>query len=86
MDNAYKKTIVLEQIKEIFALNPININEKVNKIFASGCIDSDSVKEDDYRTAKNIVIAILEDAAEKFKPLPSPIKNRKEINNIKIHL
>ena len=76
-----KKSILKQQVKEVFALS--NFEQKLEKIIASGCINLDNVSDENYREAKNIVVALFEDAAEGLKPFSDKKQNEKDINNIK---
>lgn len=77
-------TELKNKVNEVFVL--LNTSQKIDKILKSGCIDVESIPQDDYRTAKNILIAILENSAEEISPLTDIKKHKAEIKNIKLFI
>lgn len=68
-------------VKEVLTL--FNFNKMIDKAINSSALDIDNLEHGDYRTAKNIVIAILENAADDLRPLSDRKKNESEIKNLK---
>lgn len=66
-------------------LNQINyaLIEKAKKALDSGCIDLEHA-EDNYRLPKNVLCAVLRDAANEIKPIRRA--DVREINNIYKHI
>lgn len=81
---AMTATELKNKVNEVFVL--LNTSQKIDNILKSGCIDIESIPEDDYRTAKNILIAVLEDSAEGLSPLIDIKKHKEEIKKIKLFI
>lgn len=77
-------TELKNKVNEVLIL--LNTSKKIDKILKSGSIDFESIPQDDYRTAKNILIAVLEDSAEEISPLTDIKKHKAEIKNIKLFI
>lgn len=72
--------------KETFAqklaayISNVDFTEKIGRVIHSGCIDFESISEDDYTVIKAAAYAILKDVANDLKPLSN--KGIIEANNI----
>ena len=73
-----KKTEFKARLKA-YLNNNINLESKIDKLLASGCIDLEN-KADDYMLEKAAAYAILTSVADDFKPLHS--QTMKEAENI----
>ena len=73
-----KKTKFKARLKA-YLNNNINLDNKIDKLLASGCIDLEN-KADDYMLEKAAAYAILTSVADGFKPLHS--QTMKEAENI----
>ena len=75
-NNAFKAAVITIIKNSIGA----EVYVKLNRLTNAGCIDIESIKENDYSQAKAAAYAILKDIAEEVRPLSK--EGRKEVENI----
>ena len=73
------KRVFKKQIKEM--IKDINISKECERLFNSGAINTDLIKENDYSYSKIILKVALENVANEIKIYSNEI--RKEFNNLK---
>ena len=83
MTNKDLKRRVKELIRQ--SLNAKRVDEMVNKVIASGCLDVEGAQET-YRLPKQIVCAISKQLYFDYQPLYDDAKQKREIKNIYRHI
>lgn len=76
---------LIKKVKTLIKSDKIFINKLIDKAILSGCMDIENA-ENNFILPKNLLSAIYKQMSHEYSPLSGDKKNKKEVENIFLHL